>query len=168
MVETQTIYLGDRSNLYERDFVAWADEQALLLEQKRWSELDLVNLVEEVRDLGRRERDAIESQLTRLLMHLLKWQCQPGKKTRSWLLTIKDARRQIAKLHRKYPVLKVHTEAEFFECYLEARDVASDETGLPVDVFHLECPYTLEQVLDPDFFPELVAETADGDDQDQE
>jgi hypothetical protein len=62
------------ASLYETDYVAWADEQALLLEQKRWDELDLVNLVEEVRDLGRRERDALESQLTRLLMHLLKWQ----------------------------------------------------------------------------------------------
>lgn len=142
-----------KTNLYEQDYVAWADEQALLLEQKRFNELDLVNLVEEVRDLGRRERDAIESQLTRLLMHLLKWQYQPEKRTRSWLLTIKDARRQIAKLRSKYPVLKVHTESVFFECYLEAREVASDETALPLNIFPLD-PYSFEQVLDADFFPE--------------
>lgn len=139
-------------NLYEQDYVAWADEQALLLEQKRFNELDLVNLVEEVRDLGRRERDAIESQLTRLLMHLLKWHYQPEKRTRSWLLTIKDARRQIAKLRSKYPVLKVHSESVFFECYLEAREVASDETALSLNVFPLD-PYSFEQVLDTDFFP---------------
>ena len=66
-------------NTYERDFTAWADEQALLLEQQRWQELDLVNLIEEVKDLGDRHRDALESQLTRLLMHLLKWQFQPQK-----------------------------------------------------------------------------------------
>ena len=112
--------------LYDRDFVAWADEQALLLEQKRWDELDLVNLVEEVRDLGRRERDALESQLIRLLMHLLN------------------------------PVLKVHTETIFYECYLEAREIAADETGLPEQVFPLECPYFLEQVLDRDFFPPAI------------
>lgn len=141
-----------KTNLYEQDYVAWADEQALLLEQKRFNELDLVNLVEEVRDLGRRERDAIESQLTRLLMHLLKWQYQPEKRTRSWLLTIKDARRQIAKLRSKYPVLKVHTESVFFECYLEAREVASDETALPLKNFPLD-PYSSAQVLDTDFFP---------------
>lgn len=139
------------ANLYEQDYVAWADEQALLLEQKQFNELDLVNLVEEVRDLGRRERDAIESQLTRLLMHLLKWQYQPEKRTRICLLTIKDARRQIAKLRSKYPVLKVHTESVFFECYLEAREVASDETALPLNIFPLD-PYSLEQVLDTDFF----------------
>ena len=153
--------------LYNRDFVAWADEQALLLEQKRWDELDLVNLVEEVRDLGRRERDALESQLIRLLMHLLKWQYQPSKKTNSWLISIKDARRQVAKLRRKYPVLKVHTETIFYECYLEAREVAADETGLPEQVFPLECPYSLEQVLDPDFFSPAIEEVA-GNDQKQE
>lgn len=141
-----------RTNLYEQDYVAWADEQALLLEQKRFNELDLVNLVEEVRDLGRRERDALESQLIKLLMHLLKWQYQPEKRTRSWLLTIKDARRQIAKLRSKYPVLKVHTESVYFECYLEAREVASDETALPLNIFPLD-PYSFEQVLNADFFP---------------
>lgn len=153
--------------LYDRDFVAWADEQALLLEQKRWDQLDLVNLVEEVRDLGRRERDALESQLIRLLMHLLKWQYQPSKKTNSWFISIKDARRQVAKLRRKYPVLKVHTETIFYECYLEAREVAADETGLPEQIFPLECLYSLEQVLDRDFFPPAIEEVA-GNDQKQE
>lgn len=60
-------------SLSEKDFVAWSDEQALLLEQQRYEELDLANLVEEVKDLGNRHRDVIESQLTRLLMHLLKY-----------------------------------------------------------------------------------------------
>lgn len=155
-------------NLYERDFVAWADEQALLLEQKRWDELDLVNLVEEVRDLGRRERDALESQLIRLLMHLLKWQYQPSKRTNSWTISIKDARRQVAKLRRKYPVLKVHTETVFYECYLEAREVAADETELPEQVFPLECLYSLEQVLDSDFFPTAIEEIPVGEDEQEE
>lgn len=141
MTKSQTVYIGANKNLYEQDFVAWAEQQALLLEQKRWHELDLVNLVEEVRDLGRRERDAVESQLTRLLMHLLKWQYQPDKQTKSWLLTIKDARRQVAKLQRKHPVLKVHTEAVFLECYLEAREVAADETDSPLSTFPIKSPY---------------------------
>ena len=146
---------GYRSaNLYDKDFVAWADQQALLLEQKRWQELDLLNLIEEVRDLGNRHRDALESQLTRLLMHLLKWHYQPGKRSSSWLLTIKDARRQIPKLIRKHPVLAVHAKKVFLECYLEAREVAADETELPIDTFPLECLYTLEQVVERDFLPQ--------------
>jgi hypothetical protein len=144
------------TDLYNKDFVAWADQQALLLEQKRWSELDLVNLLEEVRDLGNRHRDALESHLTRLLMHLLKWQYQPKKRSNSWLLTIKDARRQIAKLIRKHPVLSVHLEKVWLECYLEAREVAVDETGLLIATFPLDCPYTLEQLLEQDILSEAM------------
>ena len=47
-------------DLYNKDYVAWSDEQALLLEQQRWHELDLVHLIEEVKDLGNRHRDALE------------------------------------------------------------------------------------------------------------
>ena len=139
--------------LYERDYVAWADEQALLLEQERFAELDLINLVEEVRDLGRRERDALESQLIRLLLHLQKWQYQPDKRTSSWEISIKDARRQIARLCKKYPVLRKHlySESVFYECYLYARESAADETKLPLNTFSIE--YGLEEVLNPEFFP---------------
>lgn len=70
-------------DLYDKDFVAWADQQALLLEQGRWSELDLVSLVEEVGDLGNQHRDALESHLAWLLMHLLKWQYQSDAKSGS-------------------------------------------------------------------------------------
>lgn len=166
--EAITALSSNSANLYERDFVAWADEQALLLEQKRWDELDLVNLVEEARDLGRRERDALESQLMRLFVRFLKWQYQPSKRTNSWLISIKDARRQVAKLRRKYPVLKVHTETIFYECYLEAREVAADETELPEQTFPLKCPYSLEQVLDPDFFPTAIEETVRDEDKQEE
>ncbi len=168
MVETETIHSGDRSNLYERDFVAWADEQALLLEQKRWSELDLVNLVEEVRDLGNRHRDALESHLTRLLMHLLKWQFQTASRSGSWVGTIKEARKQIARLCRKHPILRLHAQKVWLECYLDARQDVTDETGLPEQAFPLECPYSLEQVLEPDFFSEAATEIADGDEQEQQ
>ena len=145
------------ANLYEQDYVAWADAQALLLEQKRWDELDLVNLVEEVRDLSRRHRDALESHLTRLLMHLLKWQFQPSHRSNSWAGTIKEARKQIARLIRKHPVLRFHAFKVYLECYLDAREDAADETGLPIQAFPLECPYLTEEFLDRDFFPEPVA-----------
>ncbi len=144
-------------NLYDTDFVAWADEQALLLEQKRWDELDLVNLVEEVKDLSGRHRDALESHLTRLLMHLLKWQFQPSHRSNSSIGTIKEARKQIARLIRKHPVLRLHAFKAYVECYLDAREDASDETDLPIQTFPLECPYLAEDALDPDFFPEPAA-----------
>lgn len=146
--------------LYERDYVAWADEQAMLLEQERFAEIDLINLVEEVRDLARRERDAVESQLIRLLLHLLKWQYQLNKRTSSWEISIKDARRQIGRLCKKYPVLKKHlyNENVFYDCYSYAKEEAADETGLSISSFPLECPYLVEETLNANFFPEPSTE----------
>ncbi|MUL37161.1 DUF29 domain-containing protein [Gloeocapsopsis dulcis] len=160
MTRTKPIYSSSHSNLYDRDFVAWSDEQALLLEQERFSELDLIHLIEEVRDLGRRERDAIESQLERLLLHILKWQYQPSKRTSSWEISIKDARKQIRRLIEKYPVLAKHLENENtnYLCYKHAIEDATDETGLSENTFPLECPYSLEQVLNSSFFLEATAE----------
>ena len=143
-------------NLYDKDFVAWSDEQSLLLEQERYGELDLMNLIEEVRDLGRRERDAIESQLTRLLMHLLKWQYQPEYQGSSWEVSVKDARKQIKRLLEKYPVLAKHIRDEnvFYVCYRHAVEDAVDETGLAVDKFPKACPYNLQtEILNSVFLP---------------
>ncbi|MDJ0532212.1 MAG: DUF29 domain-containing protein [Xenococcaceae cyanobacterium MO_207.B15] len=137
--------------LYSKDFIAWADEQALLLEQQRWDELDLVHLIEEVRDLGNRHRDALESQLTRLLMHLLKWQYQPEKRSNSWKNSIREARKQIDRLIRKHPVLRIHLEQVLEECYLDAREDASDETSLDIETFPISCPYSIQQVRERDF-----------------
>lgn len=113
-----------------------------------------------MRDLGRIQRDAIESQLERLLLHILTWQYQPQLKSSSWEISIKDARRQIKKLCRKYPVLikHIHKEDVFDECYLDAREAAIDKTGLPKTTFSLEYPYSLEQVLNSSFFPEAIAD----------
>lgn len=143
-------------NLYDKDFVAWSDEQSLLLEQERYGELDLMNLIEEVRDLGRRERDAIESQLTKLLMHLLKWQYQPKNRGSSWEVSVKDARKQIKRLIEKYPVLAKHIRGEnvFYVCYRRAVEDAVDETGLAIDKFPLACPYDLQtEILNSVFLP---------------
>ena len=152
---------GKSASLYETDYVAWADQQALLLEQKRFNELDLVNLVEEVQDLSGRHRDALESHLSNLLTnllkhhltHLSKWHYESERRIKNWLISIRQARKEIARLQRKCPSLNVHLEAIFNECYLEAREVTSDDTGLALDVFPLECPYSVTQCLDRDFFP---------------
>ena len=135
-------------DLYNKDFIAWSDEQALLLEQQRWDELDLVNLIEEIKDLGNRHRDALESQLTRLLMHLLKWQYQPQKRSNSWKSSIREARKQIERLIRKHPVLRIYLEQVLEQCYLDAREDASDETGLDINTFPISCPYSIQEIRD--------------------
>lgn len=138
---------------YDTDFVVWSEETAQLLKQRRFDELDLEHLIEEVQDLGNRHRDALESHLTRLLMHLLKWQFQPEFRSNSWTGSIKDARKQISRLIRKYPSLIPYLEQIFEQSYQDAVEDAADETDLPVETFPFICPYALEQVTDTDFLP---------------
>ena len=94
------------SALYEGDFAAWAEAQAEALRAGRLDALDLPHLAEEIGDLSNRERDAIESHLETLVMHLLKWRYQPDRRNRSWEATIKVARRNIAKLLRRSQSLR--------------------------------------------------------------
>lgn len=142
------------SELYDQDFVIWAHEQASLLKQGRFEELDLANLIEEVEDLGNRHRDALESNLTVLLTHLLKWQHQPEHRGSSWKGSIVEHRRRVNKALVKYPSLKPYLETIFAECYRDAVEQASAETGLPVETFSGECPYIITEVLDGQFLPE--------------
>ncbi|MCG9893105.1 MAG: DUF29 domain-containing protein [Thermosynechococcaceae cyanobacterium MS004] len=134
--------------LYEADFVQWSDRTAQLLREHRFADLDLDHLIEEIEDLGNRHRDALESQLTRLLMHLLKYEFQPEHRSSSWLASIKESRKQIKRLCRRYPSLKPYLEQCWEGCYVDAIEDASDETGLPQDQFPAKCPYTVAEVLD--------------------
>ena len=135
-----------RSNLYEADFAAWAEAQAEALRAGRLDELDLENLAEEIGDLSNRERDAIESHLETLVMHLLKWRYQPDRRSRSWEGTIKVARRNITKLLRRSPSLRRELPASLDEVYPNARIRAGIETDLPDDTFPSACPFTVDQV----------------------
>jgi hypothetical protein len=146
---TQTVL-----SLYDVDFVQWSNVTAQLLREGRFDEVDLNHLIEEVEDLGNRHRDALESQLTRLLMHLLKWQYQPQKRSSSWEGSIRESRKQIKRLFRKYPSLKVHFEDCWADCYQDAVEDASDETGLSISTFPQNCLYSAENILDGSFFPD--------------
>jgi Domain of unknown function DUF29 len=141
------------TTLYDADFVQWSDRTAQLLREHRFADLDLEHLIEEIEDLGNQHRDALESQLTRLLMHLLKYEFQPEQRSGSWLGSIKESRKQIKRLFRKYPSLKVYLEQCWEDCYTDAIEDASDETGLPQSQFPARCPYAIAEVLNPEFWP---------------
>jgi hypothetical protein len=144
-------------SLYERDFVAWLEQQATLARASQVSRLDLVNIAEELEGMGRSERRALESQLIRLLMHLLKWQYQGSHRTGSWHLSIRDARRQIERILKDSPSLQSYTAEIFAHCYDAARGDATAETNMPVEVFPVRCPYTLKQVRDAEFLPNTTS-----------
>lgn len=150
------------SELYDKDYGAWARRQSELLRAGRFAELDVAHLVEELEDMGRSERNELESRLVILLAHLLKWQFQYGRlaerwrefKGDSWRGTIIEQRDRIAKRLTATPGLQPALADLVREAYGDAAGLAAKETGLPRDGFPPACPYTLDQLLDDAFYPD--------------
>ncbi|WP_341527451.1 DUF29 domain-containing protein [Nostoc sp. UHCC 0302] len=142
------------SAIYRADFNLWIQQTAQLLRSHRWHEIDVEHLIAEVEDLGKSERRGITSQLTRLLLHLLKWQYQPQRRSDSWLDSITDARTQIDLALKDSPSLKGYPIEQLEESYQRARRQAVKQTGMLISVFPEECTYSLELILDEDWLPE--------------
>jgi hypothetical protein len=139
---------------HKQDFYAWTRDQARLLRAGRFESLDIAHLIEEVEDMGGNIRRQLENRLEALLMHLLKWKYQPNLAGKRWQLTIAEQRRRIAKLLRKNPSLKAELDEALQDAYEDARFGAMMETGLNLDAFPEEPPFTLAQTLDAEFLPE--------------
>jgi hypothetical protein len=149
------------SNLYDTDFVAWADEQATLLRERRFELLDLDNLIEEVEDLAGRHRDALESHLRVAMTHMLKLAYSHGSRdpAGSWQESIHNARKGVRRFLRKYPSLRTHLDSLSQEAYLDAAEDAHDELARYGDThapFPEACPWSVQQVLDEGFWPEAT------------
>jgi uncharacterized protein DUF29 len=140
--------------LYERDFCLWVEEQVRLLKEGRLEQLDLENLIEEIRDMARRQRKAIRSDLIVVLTHLLKWQHQPEQRSTGWAGSLVEHRRRIEDEIEESPSLAGYPAEVFERCYLRAREQAAAETGLPPETFPAQPPFTLEQTLDAKFLPD--------------
>ena len=139
---------------YEEDVYGWATHTAELLRMKKMSEVDFENIIEEIEALGRSEKHELINRLALVIMHLLKCQYQPEKRTRSWDLTIKEQRKK-SKIHfRDNPSLKSKLDEILTDAYDVALSPAARETGLDETVFPQQCPYTFEQIMDDAFYPE--------------
>ncbi len=150
-------------NLYEIDFYAWTQEQASLLRKHQWSQLDLINLIEEIESLGKQQRQELRNRLSVLIGHLLKWEYQSSSRSRSWLATIRIQRLDVSELLEENPSLKPYLEEALQRAYPKGVLLAVDETDLPSRTFPAECPYSLTQILDNSFYPgepsELISES---------
>ena len=143
----------DTNNLYERDYYLWLSQTAQLISEGKFDEIDTVNLIEEIEDMGRSEKKAVKSNLIVVLLHLLKYKYQPSKRTNSWKSSIREHRRRLRDDFCVSPSLKRYFEEVFAECYQDGREQAADETGLPLDTFPPLSPFTPDQVLDPNYLP---------------
>jgi len=138
---------------YDDDFALWAAEQAALLRSGRLDRLDVENLAEEIDDLAARVKKEIRSRLEVLLVHLLKWQHQPEKRTPSWTATIKLQRLELDDLIDENPSLKTYPAERLARSYRLARVGAAAETGLQEKTFPDTCPFPIAEILDPEFLP---------------
>jgi hypothetical protein len=139
---------------YEDDVVAWAEEQARLLRERRFDLLDIENLAEEIEDVGKSEHRELASRMAGLLVHLLKWQIQPGRQGASWQVTIRNQRRGVARRLRDTPSLRPRLQDPdwWAAVWDDAIAQAAVETGL--SEFPDSCPWRAEQVLDEGWLPE--------------
>ncbi|CCI13751.1 Genome sequencing data, contig C316 [Microcystis aeruginosa PCC 9806] len=141
--------------LYEEDFVLWTEKTAQLLKRKEFDLVDWENLIEEVECRGKSERQAITSLLTVLIEHLLKlsyWESEKERNARHWLEEIANFRVQ---LERKVdsPTLANHLRDTFETAYSDARKTLIRARIVDKNAIPLESIFTLQQVLDGDWFP---------------
>lgn len=139
---------------YEKDFYGWTQEQAALMRAGRLADLDIKNLIEEVETMGRSEKRELQSRLTVLLVHLLKWQYQPVRRGKSWTLTIQGQRINFLDVMNDNPGLKPQLSDILNNAYRLSRINASKETALDIQTFPLQCPWDLDQIIDEAFYPD--------------
>jgi hypothetical protein len=139
---------------YESDFYTWTHEQAHFLRSKQFAQLDMAHLIEEIETMGRSEKRELESRLTVLLLHLLKWHYQPERRSRSWLLTIEEQRIKFASVLTDNPGLKQQLPAIIQNAYRLAKIGAAKETLLEKNEFPDSCPWRYEEMTDDNFYPD--------------
>jgi hypothetical protein len=143
-----------RNGLYDRDFYAWASEQAALLRDGRLGEADIENIAEEIASMGRSEKRELVSRLVVLLLHLLKWRFQPKGRGSSWEASIRIQRRQLERHLRDNPSLKAKLPEAVADAYQDAVIAAAEETKLAESLFPPHCPWSFEEISAPDFWPD--------------
>lgn len=139
------------------DYYAWTQETVEKLRQGKLAEVNMEALIEELEEMASSDRNEVENRLIVLLMHLLKWQYQPERRSRSWQLTIKEQRQRIARRLMKSPSLKPKLEETIQEVYSSAVTIAARETDLDEDAFPATFDQTgwrWEQVLDMAYLPD--------------
>ena len=139
---------------YETDFYGWTNQQATLLRAGKLLEADIAHIAEEIEDMGENLKRELVSRLEILFIHLLKWQYQPGHHGNSWRYTIDEQRAKLVDHLEDNPSFKSQLPEAVERGYRYAVRGAAKETGLPKNTFPEPCPWTYEQALNEDFWPE--------------
>lgn len=145
------------TELYEQDLYRWCLTTAALLRDGKWHEVDPAAIAEELESMGRSHARELGSRLEVLVMHLLKWRYQPDRRqdSHSWYDTILEQRGQIQALLAESPSLRPQVSVLLTARYPRARQRAIGETRLTIAAFPETCPWTMDEILDDDFWPSV-------------
>jgi Domain of unknown function DUF29 len=136
---------------YDRDFYSWSLEQARLVRQGQWDSVDRENVAEEIESSGREQFNKLESALRALMMHMLKWDHEAGRRSRSWSISIRQQRLEIDDVLADNPGLKSRIAEAVARGYRKARLEAAKETGLDEKIFPETCPYSWDDIVAREF-----------------
>jgi hypothetical protein len=136
---------------YDEDFARWAFEQAAALREGRLTALDIENIAEELETLGRGEFSTLRSALAVIVLHMLKWDHQPERRSRSWSTSIRIQRIHADRQIKENPSLKPRRDEALADAYETARLTAAKESKLPLRTFPVSCPYTWADVTERPF-----------------
>jgi DNA-binding PucR family transcriptional regulator len=147
--------------LYEDDFYAWTRDQGQALRrlaEQRWNgPLDLEHLAEEVEELGMQARNAVRSQLERVIEHLLKLEHSPAAEPRAgWMNSVDDARARTE--DAMTPTIRRETEPLLSMLYRRARrrvarDLVAQGEKEAARALPADCPYAFDDLIADDWWP---------------
>lgn len=147
---------NESKNLYEQDFYLWLQTTANLLENNKFDELDIKNLIEEINSIGRSEKKELKSRLITLIEHILKleyWQLEKENNARGWRNTVAEQRLQIELTLEDSPSLRNMLDDIFEECYQKARQYILKRYQLSPNLFPENPPFSVTDVLNADYLP---------------
>jgi hypothetical protein len=149
-------------NVYERDFYAWAEEQAKAVEERRWADVDRENVAEELRSLGGEVKEEIRDRVAILIAYLLKWRHLAEFRGLAWKENIDRQREALQKLLKGNATLTPYAREFVPLAYDDARQRLKYDTYFFSEDFPPSCPFTIDDVFDPEFYPEELDAPAVG------
>ncbi|QQE67133.1 hypothetical protein GFS31_38450 [Leptolyngbya sp. BL0902] len=144
------------STLYEVDFYEWLQHTVEAIKHRNFDQVDWDNLIEEVESMGRSEKRELKSRLLVILEHLLKlifWDSEKPQNARGWRNTVIEQRNQVDLILEDSPSLKPWLAEIFVDSYAKARQHILQKSGLPGEMFPIQPPFPLENVLNTDWLP---------------
>lgn len=158
LIDNQNNLKSSSQNLYETDYLLWLEKTLEQVKNRQVEQLDWDNLAEEIEGLKISLHHQVDSYLRPLLIHLLLyqyWTTEREKSSSDWSDKIYDLRDELANLLEYSKTLYNYFVNRIDIIYPRARKSVILKTEFSPETFPEQCPFSIEQILDLDFYPEL-------------